>query len=170
MRRAAALVAALLALACTSEGGHIPAPEGTVAAAPATVLAFHERADAFYQRLIRRRFNALETFNDPVLRGNFRSVDLFFDYYATLATEFNEAHFEKSRPVVVNVEEFIFESPTTVQVQVRFEGYDDRPWADIVPGIPSGSQPRTLRPTVTLFRLDRWERHDARWWLTPAKL
>jgi hypothetical protein len=154
--RAALAVSVLAALGCSGSGGHIPAPpQGAVAVQPATALSFHERADAFYQRLIRRRFNALETFNDPFLRQHFRSVDLFFDYYADLAESLDEANFEKSRPTSVAVEEFVFETPSTVRVQVRFGGDDDRP----------------LRPTSTsVVRLDRWEREQEAWWITPGKL
>jgi hypothetical protein len=125
-------------------------------AAPAeTVLAFEQRADAFYQRLLLRRFNALETFKDSFLRGHFRSEDAFFDYYADLAESLDSAHFEKSRPTSVELEEFVFESPTRVRVQVRFTGDDNRP----------------LRPDRTsLVRLDRWEKDKESWWLEPGKL
>jgi hypothetical protein len=154
--RAALAISVLAALGCSGSGGHIPAPpQGAVAVQPATALSFHERADAFYQSLIRRRFNALETFNDPFLRQHFRSVDLFFDYYADLAESLDEANFEKSRPTSVAVEEFVFETPSTVRVQIRFGGDDDRP----------------LRPTSTsVVRLDRWEREQEAWWITPGKL
>jgi hypothetical protein len=154
--RAALAAATLLSLGCSSSGGHIPAPPaGTVAVGPEAVLSFHARADAFYQRLIRRRFNALETFNDPFLREHFRSEDRFFDYYAALAEALDEADFEKSRPNQVEVQEFLFETPTSVRVQVRFKGDDDRP----------------MRVDATyLVRLDRWEREEDSWWITPGKL
>ena len=155
IRATLAVALLLLSLGCGSTSGHVPAPDGSVAPAPQTVLGFHDRADAFYQRLIQRRFNALETFNDPFLRQHFRSVDRFFDYYASLATELDEANFEKSRPTRVAVEEFVFESPSKVRVMVRFLGDDDRP----------------LRPTsVSLLRFDRWERHENAWWVSPGKL
>jgi hypothetical protein len=122
---------------------------------PQDALAFQERAESFYRRLIQRRFNALETFNDPFLREHFRTLDRFFDYYASLATALDEANFEKSRPTTVAVLEFVFESESAVRVLVHFRGDDDRP----------------LRPNqVDLVRLDRWERDDARWWVTPGKL
>jgi hypothetical protein len=128
VNRAALAAALMLALGCSASGVHVPAPPGgAVAVGPATALAFHQRAEAFYQRLIRRRFNALETFNDPFLRQHFRSVDRFFDYYANLAEALYDADFEKSRPTAVRVEEFVFESSTRVRVQVRFIGEDDRP-------------------------------------------
>jgi hypothetical protein len=118
-------------------------------------LAFNERADAFYQRLIRRRVNALETFNDPLLHRHFQSRDRFLDYYADLASALDDAHFEKSRPESVRVEEFLFDSPSSVRVQVLFVGRDDRP----------------LRPDRTrLLRVDRWERAEDDWWITPGKL
>jgi len=153
--RARLAAALLVALGCSTPSGHVPAPEGSVAMGPRAVLEFHGRADAFYQRLIRRRFNALETFNDPFLRKHFRTTDGFFDYYAALATALDEANFKKSRPTSVTVEEFVFETPSSVRVQVRFLGKDDRP----------------LRPNdVDLVRLDLWERADEGWWVTPGKL
>ena len=157
MRRLALPLALLLALGCAGTGAaRIEAPEGgAIAVAPDTALAFAARAEAFYARLIRRRFNALETFNDAVLRRHFRSVDLFFDYYATLASDLGEAHFEKSRPDAVELLEFVFESPTSALVRVRFVGNDDRP----------------LRPDSTdLVRIDRWEQSESEWWVAPAKL
>ena len=161
--RAPARLAAALSLAalwwaagCGTRGGPLPVPEaGATAVAGETALSFQERAEAFYARLIQRRFNALETFNDPVLRQHFQSLDLFFDYYADLATALDEANFEKSRPTRVTVEEFVFESDSLVRVQVRFEGEDDRP----------------LRPNeVALVRLDRWQRSKEAWWVEPGKL
>ena len=154
--RVALSAAMLLALSCSSSGGHIPAPPaGTVAVGPATALAFHERAEAFYQSLIRRRFNALETFNDPVLRAYFASIDLFFDYYANLAQDLDDAHFEKSRPHGVQIQEFLFEDRDHARVQVRFVGDDDRP----------------LRPNKTaVVRLDRWVRADETWWVVPDRI
>jgi hypothetical protein len=154
--RAALAAAMLLALGCSSSGGHIPVPaSGAVAVGPATALAFHSQAEAFYQRLIWRRFNALETFGDAFLRQHFRSEDRFFDYYAALAEALDEADFEKSRPTLVAVEEFLFETPTSALVQVRFKGEDDRP----------------LRLDATyLVRLDRWEWAEESWWITPGKL
>jgi len=149
-------LALLLALGCGGGVFHVPAaPEGSVEPPPEIVLGFHDRADAFYQRLILRRFNALETFKDPFLRQHFQSVDRFFDYYANLATELDEANFEKSRPTRARVEEFVFDTPTTARVLIRFEGDDDRP----------------LRPTtVSLVRVDRWERVEQSWWVSPGKL
>ena len=146
----------LLSIGCAAETFHVPAsPDGSVEPSPEIVLGFHERADAFYQRLILRRFNALETFNDPFLRQHFQTVDRFFDYYAMLATELDEAYFEKSRPTRAQVEEFVFDTTTTARVLIRFDGDDDRP----------------LRPTrVSLVRVDRWERVDQGWWVSPGKL
>jgi hypothetical protein len=104
---------------------------------------------------MQRRFNTLETFNDPLLREKFRTENRFFDYYADLADGLNIANFERSRPIRIDIQGFIFESPLLVRVQVRFVGEDDRP----------------LRPNKTsLVRLDRWERADGRWWVAPEKL
>ncbi len=141
---------------CAGSGGRIPEPPGgSVAVAPETALGFHERAVEFYGRLIQRRFNTLETFNDAVLRRHFRDDDGFFDYYAGLSDRLHEAYFEKSRPIDVSVEEFVFEEPRRVRVQVHFLGDDRRP----------------LRPNrVALIRQDRWELADGQWWVDPGKL
>jgi hypothetical protein len=142
-------------IACLSAG---PVPEpltGSVPVSPAASLAFYMQASEFYQGLVQRRFNTLETFNDPLLRNQFQTESRFFDYYADLANSLNEADFERSRPVAAEVQDFIFENPWLVHVQVRFVGEDDRP----------------LRPNKTsLGRLDRWERVDDRWFLAPEKL
>ena len=122
---------------------------------PEASLNFYAHASEFYGHLIRRRFNTLETFNDPALRGQFQTENRFFDYYADLAQSFDYANFERSRPVSVDLQAYIFETPNVARVQVRFVGNDDRP----------------LRPNRTaLIRLDRWERFDGRWWMTPDKL
>jgi hypothetical protein len=154
--RGLVVAAVLLGSACAPSGGHIPLPAGgSVAVDSETAVSFHRRVEAFYQRLIRRRFNALETFEDPMLRDYFRSPDLFFDYYADLAQALAEAHFEKSRPLGFEVQEFAFEGAGRAQVQVRFAGEDDRP----------------LRPGKTsLVRRDRWEWAEGSWWIIPGKL
>ena len=155
--RLAGLLGALLALGCAgTTGGPIPVPAGSgVAPAADAVLGFYARADAFYARLAQRRLNALETFNDAFLRDHFRSKDAFFDYYADLAHHLDLAHFEKSRPSGVELEELVFETDALAWVQVRFQGADDRP----------------LRPDSTaLVRVDRWELTDGSWWLVPGKL
>ncbi len=154
LARAAGWAVLLLVLGCGRGMFHVPAQD-SVQPPPEIVLGFHDRADAFYQRLILRRFNALETFKDPFLRQHFQTVDRFFDYYASLATEFDQANIEKSRPLRAQVQEFVFDSPTTARVLIRFEGDDDRP----------------LRPTtVSLVRVDRWERVEQSWWVSPGKL
>ena len=79
-RRAAAVAALALASACVGDRGPIPTDSRvSVAVSEESALSFQRRIDAFYRRLIQRRFNTLETFNDPVLRDRFRSPDLFFD-------------------------------------------------------------------------------------------
>ncbi len=155
MSRPAALLAALLAIGCGAAHRIPEPPGGALAVQPEIALSFYQQAEAFYGRLIRRRFNTLETFNDPVLRQHFQSIDLFFDYYADLAQQLADAHFEKTRPNRVQVQEFVFEDRERVRVQIRFVGEDKRP----------------LRPNKTsLIRLDRWEQADGTWWLTPGKL
>jgi len=156
MRRLAALAATLLAIGCSGMAGPVPAPPGGSAVVGAdTSLSFYVQAQAFYARLVQRRFNTLETFKDPLLRESFQTENRFFDYYADLAETLREAHFERARPIEIEIEGFVFESPDAARVQVRFVGEDNRP----------------LRPNkVSLVRLDRWERADQRWWMTPGKL
>lgn len=156
MIRLIACLVAISLLGCTGAGGRIPGPpDGGVAVTPEVALSFHERALGFYRRLVQRRFNTLETFNDRRLRQHFRTLDGFYDYYADVADRLHDAHFEKSRPVQVAIEEFVFDEPGAVRVQVRFVGNDDRP----------------LRPTrTTLIRLDLWEFSDGNWWVAPGKL
>ena len=150
----ASLLAVLLGVACASSGA-IPEPAARVEVAPELALALHQGTESFYGRLVERRVNALETFNDPLLRQYFRSEDLFFDYYAELAQSLADAHFEKSRPFAVEVQELIFESDALARVQVVFRGYDNRP----------------LRPNrVALVRLDQWQFEKDAWSITPGKL
>lgn len=156
MRRHAALALTVALLGCAAATPNLPTPPGgAVVVSSEEALAFRRRVEGFYPRLAHRRFNALETFNDYIMREHFQTPDLFFDYYADLAQALVEADFEKSRPLSVEVEEFLFEDARTAQVQVRFVGYDDRP----------------LRPGRTsLVRIDRWERVEGVWWIRPGKL
>jgi hypothetical protein len=155
VRSPAPLLGLLLGLACASSGALPEPPGGTVAVASDTALALHQGTEAFYERLVARRVNTLETFNDPVLRQYFRSEDLFFDYYADLAQSLADAHFEKSRPFAVEVQEMIFEDAARARVQVRFRGWDSRP----------------LRPNrVSLVRRDQWLYEREAWSITPGKL
>lgn len=145
----------LALMGCASDGLIPDSPGGSVPVSPEASLNFYAQASEFYEHLIRRRFNTLETFNDPALRQQFRTENRFFDYYADLAEGFDTANFERSRPVSVELQAYIFETPNVARVQVRFVGNDDRP----------------LRANRTaLIRLDRWERFDGRWWMTPDKL
>jgi hypothetical protein len=143
-------------LACAKNSPHLPEPpSGSVGVAGDYAIEFLDRVETFYNRLVQRRFNTLETFNDAVLRDHFQSSEAFFDYYAELAQTLHEANFERTRPLEVQVEEFVFENRLMAQVQVRFLGEDRRP----------------LRPgTITLIRQDIWERVDNRWWIQPTKL
>jgi hypothetical protein len=154
-RGRAALAAGVLALACASSGAISEPPGGSTSVDAQTALAFYERAEAFYLHLAQRRFNTLETFNDATLRQHFASEDLFFDYYADLAQSFADAHFERSRPESVEIEEFVFEHAGHVRVLVRFTGRDGRP----------------LRPgSSSVVREDRWETSGETWWIVPGKL
>ncbi|MBW2714909.1 MAG: hypothetical protein JRD03_02470 [Deltaproteobacteria bacterium] len=142
--------------ACASSSGHIPKPpSGSVGVAGGYAIDFLQRTETFYQTLIRRRFNTLETFNDRVLRDHFQTPDDFFDYYADLAQSLQMARFDRSRPTNVEIEEFLFENRFIAQVQVRFVGDSSRP---LNPG------------SSVLIRLDRWERVNGRWWIAPGKL
>jgi hypothetical protein len=116
---------------------------------PDAALGFYTRAEAFYARLAKRRLNALETFNDPFLRGHFRSKDAFFDYYADLAHQLDLAHFEKSRPSGVEVEEFVFETSSLAGAGPPAPTTADAPRCD------DAGPPRPLGA-----------RHGA-WWLIP---
>jgi hypothetical protein len=154
--RLAIWVALLPCLGCAFGSPHLPEPpSGSVGVAGEYAIEFLDRIETFYNRLIQRRFNTLETFNDVVLRDHFQSQDAFFDYYAELAQTLHDANFERTRSFEVEVEEFVFESRFLARVQVRFRGKDRRP----------------LRPgTTVLIRQDLWERVDERWWIQPAKL
>lgn len=155
MRGVALLLLVFAFVGCGSKGMIPEPPGGSVPVSPETSLNFYAQATDFYDHLIRRRFNTLETFNDPALREQFRTESRFFDYYADLAQSFDFANFERSRPIAVDVLAYLFETPNVARVQVRFVGRDDRP----------------LRVNRTaLIRLDRWERVDGRWWMTPEKL
>ncbi len=119
------------------------------------VLDFYERADFFYSRLARRRFNTLATFRDELLRDYFRSETAFSDYYADLAEELEVAHFEQNRPLGLDVVEFVVEGPGSARVTTRIVGKN---------GLP-------LRFWSTrLDRVDRWERVEGTWWIVPGKL
>lgn len=156
MKRGSVMLLLALAACGTPLPSHIPQPAGGARlVAPEMALGFHQQAAGFYTRLIQRRFNALETFNDPFLRQHFASDERFYDYYASLAQSMEDSDFEKNRPWAVEVEELLFEAPGRAWVQVRFRGADDRP----------------LRPGNNEFvRFDRWELRGESWSLVPARL
>ena len=155
MRRAVALAAAALALACASAPPAFAPRRDTTAVDESVALELRRRAEGFYLRLAHRRFNTLETYNDKIMRDYFQSLDLFYDYYADLAEDLLEANFEKSRPQEVEVLELQLDGPQAAQVLVRLRGLDGRP----------------LRPGRTeLARIDRWEWSNGSWWVRPGKL
>jgi hypothetical protein len=118
------------------------------------VLEFYERASAFYGRLARRRFDSIETFQDEGLRDFFRSEMAYADYYADLTGALVDAHFEKNRPLALEVVELRLEGPGRARVITRIVGEDGRP----------------LRPGhVQLERNDRWERIDGVWRIEPGR-
>jgi hypothetical protein len=151
-------LATLLALALCACGGAAPLeppPGGSVVVASQTAFDLQRRASGFYLRLQQRRFNSLETYHDFIMRGHFKTPELFLDYYADLAEGLVDAHFERGKPIHVEVEQFLFEDAQTARVQVRFVGEDDRP----------------LRPGhVSLVRVDRWQFTDGAWWIRPERV
>jgi hypothetical protein len=157
----AAVLVACLALGCGlwpigGDGSQVPPdPEqGLVLVDDAALLEFHERAVAFYDRLAKRRFDSLQTYQDEGLRDYFRTEAAFADYYADLTSALVEAHFEKNRPVSLEVLEFALEGPGRARVVARFVGEDGRP----------------LRTGKVQFeRSDRWERIDGAWWIVPGR-
>ena len=159
--RAAALLAVSLALGCGlwPLGGEDPGPAPDAAHGLALVedpalLEFYARASAFYGRLARRRFDSIETYQDEGIRDFFRSEEAFADYYADLTSALVEAHFEKNRPVALDVVEFALEGPGRARVSTRLLGRDGRP---------------LRRGEVRLERSDRWERIDGAWWIVPGR-
>jgi hypothetical protein len=119
-----------------------------------TLLEFYDRASAFYGRLARRRFDSIETFQDEALRDFFRDEAAYADYYADLTSALVEAHFEKNRPLALEVAELRLEGPGRARVIARIVGDDGRP----------------LRPGhVQLERNDRWERLDGVWRIVPGR-
>jgi len=119
------------------------------------LLGFHERAEAFYKRLAQRRFNTLATYNDPTLRAYFETQEGYSDYYARLAEELTEAHFEKNRPLIGELQEFTMEAPGRARVRFRLVGRSSRPlrfWS------------------TSIEREDIWEQNGGRWWIVPGKL
>jgi hypothetical protein len=161
LTRSAALVAAMLALACGGwppfggGAGAVAGPEqGIELVEDPAVLEFYERASAFYGRLARRRFDSIETYQDEGLRDFFGSEQAYADYYADLTAALVESHFEKNRPVALEVLELRLEGPGRARVITRIVGEDGRP----------------LRPgNVQLERNDRWERTDGVWRIEPGR-
>lgn len=126
----------------------------TVVDEPA-IREFRERAQAFYDRLSRRRFNTYATYADPVLRDHFQTVEQFYDYYADLSYALETAVFEKNRALMAEVKEFAIEAPGRARVAVRMRGDNGMPlryW------------------TIVIERDEVWERKDGTWWLVPGKL
>jgi len=165
--RAGLALACLLALSgCGLRGAVVrwleppqgPAPDlsqGVQVVDHGAIVEFQERAQAFYDRLSRRRFNTYATYADPVLRGYFQNQEAFFDYYADLAHALDQAEFERNRVLVAQVKEFAVEAPGRARVTVRMRGDNGLPlrfW------------------TIVLERDDVWERADGSWWLVPSKL
>ena len=129
------------------------ASQGLTLVDDAAVVAFYQRASAFYGRLARRRFDSIETYQDETLHDYFRNEQAYADYYADLAAALVEAHFEKNRPLSLEVIEVRLEGPGRARVDARFIGEDSRP---------------LRRGRVQLERSDRWERSDGAWRIEPG--
>ncbi len=129
--------------------------QGLVVAEDASVVGFYERASVFYGYLAHRRFNDISTYRDERLRDFFRSEGAFSDYYAGLAQALTEAHFERNRPLSLDVVEFRLAGPGEAEVVTRMVGDN---------GLP------LRRGTTELERVDRWERLQGTWWVIPGKL
>jgi hypothetical protein len=162
LTRRTALLLGLLALGCVGwppfgGAGEQPAADaeqGIQLVEDPALLEFYERASAFYGRLARRRFDSIETFQDESLRDFFRDEAAYSDYYADLTSALVEAHFERNRPLVLEVVELSLEGPGRARVVARLVGDDGRP----------------LRPGhVQLERNDRWERLDGVWRIVPGR-
>jgi len=155
-----ALLAATLVLAlglgCAGDDGSRPVPDpsaGLTVVDDAALVEFYERARVFYERLARRRFDSIQTYQDERLRDYFANEQTFSDYYADLTSALVDNHFDKNRPVALEVLEFALEGPGRARVSARFEGEDGRP----------------LRPgTVRFERTDRWERIGGAWRIVPG--
>jgi hypothetical protein len=152
--RRALLLATILAGGCGGPEG--PTPAGPVeVVSEGAVVEFYDRASAFYARLAGRRFNTLATYQDADLRQYFRGEPAFADWYAELADQLATFHFEKNRPLTLEVEEFLVDGPGRARVRVEIVGENSLP----------------LRFWETrLVREDRWERQDGQWWVVPGKL
>ncbi len=158
MRGVASLVlCASLVAACLGgrERPWAPASADLELVGSTAVLEFYARASAFYTRLARRRFNTLATYEDRVLRGYFLTETSYADYYADLADDLDTRYIERSRPLSLEVEEFLVDGPGRARVRVRIEGEHALPL-------------RFWR--AKLEREDRWERQDGQWWIIPGKL
>jgi len=138
------------------ETGPRPDPAyGVAVTEDAAVIEFYQRASYFYERFRLRRVNTLSTYRDEVLRDFFRTDASFADYYADLSQSLTDAHFERNRPLELDVVEMRLTGPGVAEVVTRMVGEN---------GLP-------LRWWSTAMeRTDRWERMQGRWWIVPSKL
>jgi hypothetical protein len=149
------LAVAVVALAsCAGDGPKADPAFGVEIVDDGAIIEFQSRADAFYDRLSRRRVNTIATFNDRVLREYFQTDAQYSDYYSDLAQALTAAHFEKNRPLEAEVREFVFDQPGHARVKYRFVGDNGLPlrfWS------------------TSIEREDRWERADGKWWIVPGR-
>jgi len=136
-----------------------PPPEGSAPGGVEVItggpeVEFHTRASQFYQRMEGRRFNSIASYRDPGLREYFENEQAFSEYFANMARDLVDAHFEHNEPIVADVQEFTVEGPGRAHVRVRIVGEN---------GLP-------MRWWSThLDRNDRWERRDGRWIIVPGR-
>jgi hypothetical protein len=117
-------------------------------------LEFNARAAQFYQRLEGRRFDSIASYRDPGLREYFENEQSFAEYFADMARDLVDAHFEHNEPLATEVQEFTVEGPGRAHVRVWIRGDN---------GLP-------MRWWSThLEREDRWERRDGRWLIVPGR-
>ena len=115
---------------------------------------FNGKAVAFYQRLEGRRFDSIASYRDPGLREYFESEQTFSEYFADLAQDLVEAHFEHNAPLRTDVQVFTVEGPGRAHVRVMIRGDNGLPmrfWS------------------TSLIRQDRWERREGRWLIVPGR-
>jgi len=137
------------------DGKAAPAPQGGVEVVTGGPEAeFNNKAVAFYQRLEGRRFDSIASYRDPGLREYFENEQTFSEYFANLAQDLVEAHFEHNAPLSTDVQEFTVEGPGRAHVRVRIQGDNGLPmrfWS------------------TSLTREDRWERRDGKWLIIPGR-
>ena len=129
--------------------------QGLVETQSEDLTDFFAYAHGFYSRLSLRRFNDRNTFMDPKLGAYFRTESAYADFYANLTGNLRWAHFQRLRPISIEILEVRSDGPGKAVVRTRFVGENSRP----------------LRFTdVEMVREDKWERVGERWWIVPGRI